>query len=246
MKKETDLAGVKAAAQALLMTEIHKTPFSPAVVQHPFTASGFIDIPSESNGFIPADITANKENLRKWQTVVRKAIDKADNPYHVYLMINPPYALTFLKLTAPYLSQKDFSEILSSAWIMSEAPHNDPDVSVSELVSMFQSADPIALMEQDEYIQFKALEDTVTVYRGVTLYNAENVKALSWTLNRETAEWFAHRFDGDGKVYEAQIDKAHILAVFNGRNEAEIIVDPQYLTELSEVQEIDDGFMQTM
>lgn len=43
----------------------------------------------------------------------------------------------------------------------------------------------------------------VCVYRGVTSYNAENVEALSWTLNREAAEWFAHRRGENGAVYEA-------------------------------------------
>ena len=28
----------------------------------------------------------------------------------------------------------------------------------------------------------------MTVYRGVTPYNAKNIRALSWTLDRETAE----------------------------------------------------------
>ena len=57
------------------------------------------------------------------------------------------------------------------------------------------------------------LDDTLTVYRGVTLYNAHNIKALSWTLNKETAEWFAHRFNEDGTVYEAQIDKYRFCTV---------------------------------
>ncbi len=70
-------------------------------------------------------------------------------------------------------------------------------------------------MDDDEYEQLQELEDTLTVYCGVTSYNAYNVKALSWTLNKETAKWFAHLFYEDGKVYEAQIDKEHIFAVFN-------------------------------
>ena len=36
MLKETNLDGVKSMARMLLMTPIHKTPYSPAVVQHPF------------------------------------------------------------------------------------------------------------------------------------------------------------------------------------------------------------------
>ena len=67
-------------------------------------------------------------------------------------------------------------------------------------------------MKQDEYEQFQELGDTVTVYWGVTSYNAKNLKGLSWTLNPETAEWFANRFGEDGTVYEAQIKKSHVYA----------------------------------
>ena len=63
---------------------------------------------------------------------------------------------------------------------------------------MFRSLDPQKLMDQEEYTQFQNLDDVVTVYRGVTSYNANNIKALSWTLNREVAEWFVHRYGEDG------------------------------------------------
>lgn len=246
MKKETDLAELKSVAKTLLMTEVHKTKLSPMIVQHPFTSSGFVAVPANGNEHTMLDITENKDNLRKWQTGMKQLIDKAENPFQIYLMINPPYGLTFLKFASPYLSKKDFSEILSNAWIMCEAPHDDPDVSVRRLVSMFKSADPKSLMDEGEYEALLQLEDTVTVYRGVTPHNAKNVKALSWTLNRETAEWFAHRFNEDGTVYEAQIEKQHIYALFNGRNESEVILDPKYLTAISEVQDMTSDFSISM
>ena len=94
---------------------------------------------------------------------------------------------------------------------------------------------------QEEREQLEELDDTVTVYRGVTSYNADNIKALSWTLDYKTAEWFAHRFDEDGTVYEAQIPKQHIYALFNGRGESEVIVDPKHLTDITESQGMDTG-----
>jgi len=77
---------------------------------------------------------------------------------------------------------------------------------------------------------------------GYQTHNAKNVKALSWTLNRDTAEWFAHRFDEHGTVYEAQIPKEHIYAVFLGRNEAEVIVDPKHLQGITPIQEQSEEF----
>lgn len=72
--------------------------------------------------------------------------------------------------------------------------------------------------------------------------NAKNVKALSWTLDRSIAEWFATRFDEDGTVYQAQIDKSHIYAYFDGRNESEVIVDPKYLMDITESESMDNSF----
>ena len=45
MLSESDLEKTKGVARILLMTEVHETEFSPAVVQHPFTATGIAYIP---------------------------------------------------------------------------------------------------------------------------------------------------------------------------------------------------------
>ena len=47
----------------------------------------------------------------------------------------------------------------------------------------------------------------------------------------------------NGTVYEAQIDKKHIYAYFGGRNESEVIVDPSYLTNITEVQDMSSDFL---
>ena len=74
--------------------------------------------------------------------------------------------------------------------------------------------------------------EVVEVYRGITDYNKKYVKALSWTLSKKTAEWFADRFSSKGIIYKALIPKEHILAYFNGRNEKEIVLDPKYLQDI--------------
>ena len=99
---------------------------------------------------------------------------------------------------------------------------------------MFKSTDPRLLMDEDDYQRFVGLDEVVTVYRGVTSMNAKNIKALSWTLDRDTAEWFAHRFGENGTVYEAQIQKKYIYALFTGRNESEVIVDPKHLMKITQ------------
>ena len=88
--------------------------------------------------------------------------------------------------------------------------NRDAEVSHTQLTEMFRHSDPAALMDEAEQAQLAELDDTVTVYRGVTTINSDNLLALSWTLDYETADWFARRFDEDGTVYKAQIDKEHM------------------------------------
>ena len=60
MLKETNLDGVKSIARMLLMTPVHKTPYSPAVVQHPFTSCG-IAVARKDGWVQTIDITANEK-----------------------------------------------------------------------------------------------------------------------------------------------------------------------------------------
>lgn len=73
MKPTTDIEQVKSVARALLMTEVYKTPYSPMVVQHPFTSSGFVA--TTKDGVMQLiDITESEENLQAWQSFMRKQI----------------------------------------------------------------------------------------------------------------------------------------------------------------------------
>ena len=245
MRYKTDLEAVQSVAKSLLYTTVHETKFSPMVVHHPFTSSAFVAIKRKEEMEM-FSILENKENLHKWQDFMSKQISNTENVYQIFMMVNKPYALTFLKFAADNLSFEDFSKILNDAWVMSENPNCDANVSKDELVKFFKTADPEHLMTPEERKRLSELDDSVTIYRGVTSYNADNVYALSWSLDYEKANWFAHRFDEDGTVYRARIDKKNILAFFNGRSEAEVIVDPKDLTEVEEAEEMSQGFIQTM
>lgn len=233
---ETDLKKLKNLSHALLELDIQPTKMSPLVVKHPFTDSGIVGLLRDNGYMAVADLTSDPASLQAWREQTKQLIDEAEKPFALFLMITKPYKLGFLKHAAPFLSEQDTALFLSQAWITTESPNSDPNLSKRELISLFRSVDPQKLMDEEEYGIFCGLDDVVTVYRGVTSYNAKNVKALSWTLNRDTAEWFAHRFGEQGTVYEAQIKKKHICAVFLGRNEAEVIVDPRYLVGISQVQ----------
>lgn len=246
MKRTTNLAAVKQLAHAFLMMEPVETEFSPIVVKHPFTDSGVVGIRKPDGGLSIGNIMENPDDLASWRTEIGSMIDHTDSAMHVAYLVTKSYSLGFLKFAEPHLARDAFAEILAYMWANTEEPNNDPNLTKAKLLSMFKAADPAALMDEDELLEFRTLDDVVTVYRGVTSYNARNVKALSWTLDREKADWFAHRYGEEGTVYEAQISRQHIYAVFSSRNESEVIVDPKYLTGVTIAQDQDEGFSMNM
>ncbi len=48
-------------------------------------------------------------------------------------------------------------------------------------------------MTKEELKIFNSLPDEFTIYRGV---GHKRKKGLSWTLSKDTAEWFMNRYEG--------------------------------------------------
>ncbi len=248
MKKCTDLNSLKEVARCLLYTDVHRVEDYPFLVKHPFTDTTFATIvrnPEKVTENEVINILESESNLNRWREYVAERIDSADSADEIYCRITKPYRLTFMKYAGRYLSKKDFAEMLCAAWITSENPNSDVNVSQSELLQMFRSADKFLLMTAEERKRLDELDNPVTVYRGVTPYNAKSVRALSWTLDYEKALWFAKRFDSDGTVYTAEIEKSNILALFDGRDESEIVVEPAYLLNIEEYEEENIGLLLT-
>jgi hypothetical protein len=63
--------------------------------------------------------------------------------------------------------------------------------------------------------------------------NAHNgFTGISWTLDRERAEWFARRFSNEhwpGVVITGQVKRERIIALINDRQEREVVVFPRYV-----------------
>lgn len=240
---KTDLQRVKNLAKALLFMEPETTEYSPVVIHHPFSSSGIVALKDAEGGLKIGNILESQEDIRQWRKLVGQIIDEAKEVCEITSHITKPYLLGFVKYAAPLLSGEDYAKVLADAWIRSENPNNDPNLSRGKLLSMFKAADPAVLMDADERARLDELGETVTVYRGVRSSRPGGVKALSWTLDQKVAQWFADRYGRQGTVYEAKIDKKHIHALFQGRNESEVIVDPKYLTDITQVQSMEQGGM---
>ena len=142
------------------------------------------------------------------------------------------------------LGRRPFSRIFSQTWTRPRTtslrgwgfPYRD-------IVKMFDRALPDVLMEPEDLAVFNQLPAEIVAYRGVagiTIGRAE--RGMSWTLNREEAEWFAERDEdlGAPMVLEATIRKPNVLAVFNDP-EREIVVRPGRVSRVT-VQALNSRF----
>ena len=239
MLPETDLNQIKAIAKLFLKLDLEPFENYPFIVNHPFTDSNYT-IDQETEKLI--NLLEDDEALNRWRSQVKDQIESAENVHQISMMITKFYRSAFLKYTMEYMDVKDFSEYLADYWVSTESPNSDPNFSKKQLVRLFSQADKQYLMTAEEYKQYRLLPETLTIYRGVTSHNSRNIKALSWTMDRDKAEWFAHRFGEDGTVYEAEINKKYVLAFFMSRNETEVVVNPAYLQNITESVNMENGF----
>lgn len=227
--EKTDLSECIDIAKALLHLEVK--PLIYGICCHPFTSSTVVPIANME----VADITTDKEAYRKWLKGWEKRLDEVKDIWGILAYLNSAYNMCFLKYAKDYMSLKDFSKCLSECWISQENPNNDVNVSLKESVRFFKKADKNFLMDKEELEFYDAIPETVTVYRGVAVGRVPN--GLSWTMDYDTALWFANRFNRDsekGYVQKATIDKKHCLAYLNRRNEKEIVVDTFAIKDMIE------------
>lgn len=79
-----------------------------------------------------------------------------------------------------------------------------------------------------------ALPDLIEVWRGA---DRSSVRRFSWTTDQKKAEFFAIHRRGmsfpNPVIAHAFIPKAHVFYADNGRNEAEVLLDPRRLRKLT-------------
>lgn len=129
----------------------------------------------------------------------------------------------FTRIVSRYgVTSEALADGLASAYTLGAADRNTA-------LLLFRNAEPRNIMNAEDYATFRALPESLTIYRGADLseYAADDY-GLSWTRDRETAEFFAWRFNPNDKtraVFSTTIRAAEVLAYFNTRREQEIITD---------------------
>ena len=220
----TDMDAVRSMAVKFLYVDIAETKMG-FIASHPFTNSWVTSLPKDGERFGEMVDLHNEDSAERWREHLREQIDRADL-LHIFMMMNKPYILNFIKFIEPYLNDSDLGYVLGSWWMMIEQISLDDSITGQDIVEWFTRADKDKLMDEEDRASFDALPDMVTVYRGVTSHNKKQKKAFSWSTSRKTAEWFANRFQtGTGEVWTLTVPRERILCSFEGRGEHEVIVN---------------------
>lgn len=127
--EETKLDQLKYLAYVFLELDIIPTKFSPVVVKHPFTDNGVVGIPGKNGELLMVNLLDDPGALQRWKELCSQRIREADTPFKIALMITKPYQFAFLKYAAPVLSEQDLAHFLTHAWICTEEPNMDPNLS---------------------------------------------------------------------------------------------------------------------
>lgn len=231
MVKETNLKACQQLAIAFLNFNPEPIKQIPILVTHPFFDGRHVTMGSKI-----VDICDDTDNFSQIKAEIRKEIESCNLDYIFFRML-PKYHLAYLKYAKQYMSKTDFDQRLAMAWIASENPNQDVNVSIGKLIQWFRTANKFDLMTAEELRYYNALPLIVNVYRGVAVGRADK-RGLSWTGNYDTADWFADRFnhgDKKGYVLVGQILKTDIFAYFNRRNEDELVCDSRKIIDLKRI-----------
>jgi len=159
----------------------------------------------------------------------RKALAeaKAAKQWHSFIYLHErPWRLEALQEIAPDMTDQEFWEKVTSVWMDSE-----------NIRECYQAWDRLLridrhgrnfMMDDDERAFLAKLPKVLTVWQGHTV---ERDDGWSWTLNKDKAEWFAHRFarleDSEPVLTEGRVYRNDVVAYLTSRGEDEILVAPE-------------------
>ncbi|KKK69153.1 hypothetical protein LCGC14_2936900 [marine sediment metagenome] len=137
--------------------------------------------------------------------------------------VDKPDRMPVLFALRDRLSPAAYWKLTRDVWTTSESLFADEDL-IPTLLTHHPACARL-FMNVAERRTLAAMPSPVPVFRGAS---PTNRNGYSWTLDRDTARFFARRSVADevGYVYEGRVDRDDVIGFLTGRNEVEIVVDP--------------------
>jgi len=126
-----------------------------------------------------------------------------------------------LRALAPILRDAEYWQLLRDVYQDAESLWKQPGI---RRLLHARRGERGAFMRDGERAALAAMPERLTIYRGAQLRNASG---WSWSLDVERARWFAVRWHrGEGIVIHATVARSDVIGYLDGREEAEIVCDP--------------------
>lgn len=141
------------------------------------------------------------------------------NNYNGYVFLHErPYRFNAMieSIEIFKLSNEDIGQLARDVWCDSENIH---ELRKEWILFLNNRCGPSNFMSQEDICFMESLPSLVTIYRS-----ANSMSSLSWTISKDTAEWFSKRFSRDGGIICREVPKNAIWAYTNERGENEVIL----------------------
>lgn len=185
----------------------------------------YIDSLSYTKGSIFCDDTYKQYQLEKLSK-----LNSTKTIFSYLNVINKGNRFDFLNFLYKYnvITDQECADTLYSIWTMQERFY-DCGMAKTKMIKFMKMAEKSLVLPDD--IDKLSDDSVITIYRGV---KENDYKGLSWTIDKNTAIWFAKRFSNvDCYVFTGQLKKKDIIAYFNNRDEAEIVCDYRKIKHIS-------------
>lgn len=155
------------------------------------------------------------------------------------LFYERPYRIEAFYNVMSLMEPWEYWEQLGRLWIDSENIREFPELWEDLLRSDIPHRQSI--MTDEERDALDELPETFIIYQGHTNIRDDG---WSWTTEKSVAVWFARRFasmeECEPRLTTALVEKRNVIAYFLGRNESEIVVDPDRV-QVVRLKPLDDN-----
>lgn len=229
--KTTDINKVRDLAITFAYLPVEPNEKIPLLISHPFLDTA-VTVILTKNGQEMINVL-EEDGEKRFRTSIVDRLKKIDHLTGFLLLLSKSYRFTFLDHIKSYLSNDDLGMCLRYIWEDSEYTNSGSVFTKRQLISLFNRSSKNTLMDKEELTVFHGLPERITIYRGTTSVNSEDLKVFSWTLSHEKAEWYSRRFDDDVQnVFQAELPKGGVLAYFS--TDKEIIANPYKLENIQQ------------
>jgi hypothetical protein len=177
--------------------------------------------------YVPGEETGINQNYVAKRD--RVAEMEADGDWSMYLWLHErAYRIGAFDRIKDQMSDKEYWEMLGLVYTDQEIVHHQ----WPKLRKLLQSPRPHRefIMSEEDRAIFADLPEELSLFRG---FCRGNGKGWSWTLEEDTAIWFANRLAISGSRPSLLVGtamKKDTIAYFGERDENEILIDPERVT----------------